>query len=565
MNNILKLKYYSKKVMGKLKTLFSKVSNSIKETFKRFPITMIIVYITTLLVVFGTDDFVENFMDNMWFYAMGIWAIGTLFTETFFKKDFAKIIGGVVSLVIALGCRWVINDEIYSNKLILIKLIITYMSVLPLITLYKIVKDSGVSLKEYALRVLSNVGRTTTMYILANIGIFIVIFVFVELILDGNDYDILSRTLILLLGGFYVPAMLNSITDVKNEAGKFIKVLLTYILMPVAVFLIGTLYLYVIKIMLSGELLNKSLFFILSLTFTLAIPCAILLKNYDENKSVLVMSNIIFYSFIPLMILQIIAMNVRVGDYGLTESRYMGYLLIAFEIIFIILMIVKKSKHLDKVILVLAGFVILGVLSPLNIYDVPVYSQTARITKMLKTVDSFDALSTRQKNECKKAFVYVNNSFKPEYLDKKLTKEEKEAIQNYVVVYEDENGIELRDYEYDYISMYDTKSVIDVEGFKKLYPTYDTTYGTKYDINLEKYPIQDKNGDIKVTVDIQDFVKQMSEADKQNTKESTFAKVRYLKTSDENVMFYVTDFSMSYELYSNKIDHMSIDGYLLVK
>lgn len=565
MNNILKLKYYSKKVMGKLKTLFSKVSNSIKETFKRFPITMIIVYITTLLVVFGTDDFVENFMDNMWFYAMGIWAIGTLFTETFFKKDFAKIIGGVVSLVIALGCRWVINDEIYSNKLILIKLIITYMSVLPLITLYKIVKDSGVSLKEYALRVLSNVGRTTTMYILANIGIFIVIFVFVELILDGNDYDILSRTLILLLGVFYVPAMLNSITDVKNEAGKFIKVLLTYILMPVAVFLIGTLYLYVIKIMLSGELLNKSLFFILSLTFTLAIPCAILLKNYDENKSVLVMSNIIFYSFIPLMILQIIAMNVRVGDYGLTESRYMGYLLIAFEIIFIILMIVKKSKHLDKVILVLAGFVILGVLSPLNIYDVPVYSQTARITKMLKTVDSFDALSTRQKNECKKAFVYVNNSFKPEYLDKKLTKEEKEAIQNYVVVYEDENGIERRDYEYDYISMYDTKSVIDVEGFKKLYPTYDTTYGTKYDINLEKYPIQDKNGDIKVTVDIQDFVKQMSEADKQNTKESTFAKVRYLKTSDENVMFYVTDFSMSYELYSNKIDHMSIDGYLLVK
>ena len=182
--------------MGKLKTLFSNVSNSIKETFKRFPITMVIVYITTLLVAFGTDDFVENFMDNMWFYAMGIWAIGTLFTETFFKKDFAKTIGGVVSLVIALACRWVINDEIYSKKLILIKLIITYMSVLPLVTLYKIVKDSGVSLKEYALRVLSNVGRTTTMYILANIGILIVIFVFVELIVDGNDYDILSRTLI---------------------------------------------------------------------------------------------------------------------------------------------------------------------------------------------------------------------------------------------------------------------------------------------------------------------------------------------------------------------------------
>ena len=48
------------------------------------------------------------------------------------------------------------------------------------------------------------------------------------------------------------------------------------------------------------------------------------------------------------MVLQIIAMNVRVADYGLTESRYMGYLLIAFEVIFIALMIIKKAKYLDK-------------------------------------------------------------------------------------------------------------------------------------------------------------------------------------------------------------------------
>lgn len=549
--------------MGKLKTLFSNISNSIKETLKKFPITMIIVYMTTLLVVFGTDDFVEKFMDNMWFYAMGTWAIGTFFTETFFKKNFEKIIGGIGALLIAFGCRWVINERLYIENLNLTKMIITYMLVLPLITLYKIVKDSKLSLKEYALKILSNIGKTITMYILANIGVIIVIFVFMELILDGNDYHILVRTLALLLGGFFIPAILNSITDVKNEVGKFIKILLTYILMPVAIFLIGTLYLYIIKIMLSGEILNKSLFFILSLTFTLAIPCAILLKNYDESKSVLVMSNIIFYSFIPLMILQILAMNVRVKDYGLTESRYMGYLLIAFEIIVIILMIVKNSKHLDKSILVLAGLIIFGVLTPFDIYSVPVYSQTARITKMLKTVNSFDELSTSQKNECKKAYIYVENSFKPEYLNKKLTKEEKDEIENYVVIYEDENGV--NDYKYDYISIYDTKSAIDVEGFKKIYPAYYNydSYRQSDDSNLASYKIETEDGNIKVTVDIQDFVKQMCEADKQNTKETTFAQIRYLKTSDENVVFYVTDFSMSYELYSNKIDYISIDGYLL--
>lgn len=551
--------------MGKLKTLFSNISNSIKETFKKFPITMVIVYITTLICAFGPEDFVETFMDDMWFYAMGVWAIGTLFSEKFFKNNFVRAGGQIVSLIIALIFRWIINDEIYSNNLILMKLIITYMSVIPLITLYKILKDSEVSVKEYAIRVLSNIGKITTIYILANIGILIVILVFVELILDGNDYDILLRTLILLLGGFYVPAMINSITDVKPDTGKFIRVLLTCILMPVALFLIGTLYLYVIKIMISGELLNKSLFFVLSLTFTLAIPGVILLKNYDENKTVSIISNILLYSFIPLLVLQIIAMNVRVGDYGLTESRYMGYLLIAFEIIFIALMIIKKSKYLDKIILVFAGFIIFGVLSPFNIYDVPVYSQTARITDMLKTVESFDALSTSQKNECKKALIYVKNSSNPEYLDKKLTKEEKEAIEQYVVEYIDENGNIERDYDYEYISMYDTKSEVNIEGFKMLYHSYANSYMRKGDINISNYEISDRDKNVKVTVDLENLIREMYKAEKENTKETTFEKVRLLKTSDENIMFFVTDFSVSYEMYSNKLKYVSIDGYLLVK
>ena len=549
--------------MGKLKTLFSNISNSLKETFKKFPITIIIVYLTTIVCAFGTDDFVEHFLDDMWFLAMGVWAIGTLFSEKFFKNKYMKAVGQIIALIIALTFRWIIIDEIYSNNLTLVKIIITYISVIPLVTLYKILKDSEVSVKEYAIRVLGNCGKTSTIYLLANLGILVVILVFVELILDGNDHDILPRTLILLLGGFYVPAMLNAITEVKNETGKFMKILLTNILMPVAMFLIATLYLYVLKIMISGELLNKSLFFILSLTFTLAIPGVILLRNYEENKTVSKISNILFYSFIPLMILQIIAMNVRVGDYGLTESRYMGYLLIAFEIIFIALMIIKKSKYLDKIILVLVGFIIFGVLTPFNIYDVPVYSQTARITNMLKNVESFDDLSTQQKNECKKAFVYVKNSLKPEYLDKKLSKEEKQIIEDYAIVYTGDE-VEIRDYDYEYLSMYNTDTAINIEEFKMLYKAEDR-YRYDEEIDVNNYEIKDKDNNIEVTVDIENFIRQMYEAEKTNTKESKFEEIRYLKTSREDVVFYVTNFSVSYEAYRNKLEHVSIDGYLLVK
>lgn len=549
--------------MGKLKTLFLSLSNSLKETFKKFPITIIIVYLTTLVCVFGTEDFVETFLDDMWFFMMGVWAIGTLFSEKFFKNNYLKAAGEIIALIIAIIFRMIIVDELYSTELILAKIIVTYMSVIPLVTIYKMLKDSGVSVKEYAIRILGNISKTSAIYLLANLGILVVILVFVELILDGNDYDILPRTLILLLGGFYVPAMINAITDVKQETGKFMKILLTGILMPVALFLIGTLYLYVVKIMISGELLNKSLFFILSLTFTLAIPGVILLKNYEENKTVSVISNILFYSFIPLMILQIIAMNVRVGDYGLTESRYMGYLLIAFEIIFIALMIIKKAKYLDKIILVFAGFIIFGVLTPFNVFDVPVYSQTARITNMLKTVENFEELSTEQKNECKKAYVYVSNSTNSEYLYKKMTLENINAIKDYAIVYTG-NDVEIRDYDYEYLSMYNTNTSIDIEEFKKLYKAEDE-YRYDEEIDVNAYEVKDKDGNIKVTVDIEEFLRQMYEAEKTDTKESKFEEIRYLKTSNEDVVFYVTNFSVSYESYRNELEHVSLDGYLLVK
>lgn len=553
-----------KKVMGKLKNLFSNISNSLKETFKKFPITIVIVYLTTLVCAFGTEDFVETFWDDMWFYMMAVWAIGTLFSEKFFKNNYVRAVGEIIALIIAISFRWIINHEVYSNNIMLIKIYITYMIVIPLVTVYKILKDSEVSVKEYAIRVLGNIGKTSAIYILANLGILIVILVFVELILDGNDYEILPRTLILLLGGFYVPAMIDAITNVKTETGKFMKILLTGILMPVALFLIGTLYLYVIKIFLSGELLNKSLFFILSLTFSLAIPGVILLRNYDENKTVLKISNILLYSFIPLMVLQIIAMNVRVGEYGLTESRYMGYLLIIFEIIFIVLMIIKNSKYLDKIILVFAGFVIVGVLTPLNVFDVPVYSQTARITKMLNAVDGFEDLTTKEKNECKKAFVYVKNSYIPEYLYRKVTLENLKAIEDYSIVYTGDDEVEIRDYDYEYLSMYNTNTSINIEEFKKLYEAEDE-YRYDENVDVNNYEIKAAEDNIKVTVDIENFIRQMYEAEKTNTKESTFEKIRYLKTSDENVVFYVTNFSVSYENYSNKLDHVSIDGYLLVK
>ena len=402
----------------KLKKLFANISNSLKEVYKKFPLTILIVYIVTLIHTFGTDEFVDKFEDN-WFEVMMIWGVGSLFIETYFSQKHVKVIGGILTFGIAVGFKELIESGGIYEEFIQ-RILITYVIVLPIITLYKMIKQSNLELHEYGINIISNFGKCSIIYILANLGILLVLSVFIELILDGDEWDIIEKILILLLGGYYIPSLINVFTDMKQEPGKFIKILVTYVFTPIVTLLIVILYLYIIKITIKGELLKNSIFFILSVTFGTVIPVALLLKNYKDNKLFDKLSKILVYLFIPFIFLQIIAMGIRVGDYGLTASRYMAYILVAFEIVFVSLIIYKKSKYLKEMALFAAFLVIIVILSPFNFIKVPVMSQTARIEKLLKENGNFSNMPEEAKKECKSAYTFLIRNDGKEYMEDKV-------------------------------------------------------------------------------------------------------------------------------------------------
>lgn len=547
--------------MAKLKALFSNVSNSIKETYKKFPITIIITYIITLIFALGTDEFVTNFTRNDWFTLMVIWAIGTIFTETWFSKKSSKIIGSIVSLGIAIVFRALIREDVSFEEL-LERILTTFVMVLPLLTIYKFIKKSELEIKEYSLIVLSNLGKCTILYILANIGILLVLLVFVELILDGNDYDILSRIFVLLLGGYYVPALINSLTDMSSKPTKFVKILLIYVLTPIVSFLIAILYMYLVKIALKGELLHNAIFSILALTFGGAIPISILISNYDESPKIKIISKALVFLFMPFIILQIIAMGIRVNEYGLTESRYMAWMLVAFEIVFIGLMLIKKSKYLDKSIWFVVALVVLGVLSPLNVEAVPKMSQTARIEKLISKAGSFENLNDEEKAECKEVFVYLERNADHEYMIEKLGQENFDKIEQYNIPkgFKNENYYE----DYDYIYVNEKTDGIDVEGYSMLYMIYQD-YRISENQDYTNYQIKSRNSTIIAEVNLQELIDKMIKADISGDVDEIFKENRILETEDGNIKVYLTNFSMEYEIYTKSISSVNIGGYILVK
>ena len=545
--------------MNKLQKLFSNVSKLLKETYKKFPITIIIVYIITLLFLFEDSSFVEKIMDESFMEVLLVSAIGTLFVESLFVDTKKRILGNVISVLIALGFRELmvvetdINDYWY-------KIFAAYVTTLPILTIYINLKKSELTLSEYALKVLSNFGKNLSIYLLANIGILVVLAVFIELILDGEDYDLYSKVLIILFGGFYVPSLIDTISNVKNEVGKLIKILITYVYTPVVGFLIAILYLYITKITLNGELLKDSIFYILAITFAIGMPCTVLLQNYKENKKLYSLSKLFVYSFILVIVLQILAMNIRVRDYGLTETRYIAYLFVIFEIIAVILMIKEDAKNIDKVILVLVGLVLIGTISPLNIQIVPVLSQTARIENMVSSAEEFDALSNEDKTDCKSAYVYVERS-KKGFIEEKLDNALINRIEKYVP--EETNNWTG---EYIHISVYeDIDDGLNVSGYNKVYEIYNG-YSEKNDNkNYKEYVFESRNDTINVSVDIEKFIEEMVEAEQVDQEDDKFEEIRLLDTNDENVKIYLTSFYLYYELYSKEIESISFDGYFLVK
>lgn len=550
--------------MGKLKNWFSGISELVKSTYQRFPITMIITYVITILFCIGTDFFIPDDVVEHILMIGGVGGLGVFFSETYFKSKPKKTIGILLSFVISILFDIIFENNLAEETVFLVRLFIAYIIILPLLAVYKIIKDTNLEFKKYCINFFTNICKSSIIYLILNAGISIVLSIFIVLILDGENWEILARTLGLVLGLYYIPAIINSFSDMTVQIGKFIKVLVVYVFTPIVSFLIGILYLYLLKIIIKGELLHNSIFFILSLTFAMAIPTVLLLKNYDDKKIVNKLSNIIIYSYIPFIFLQIYSMGIRVSEYGLTPARYMAYMLVIFEIVFFILLIVKKSKYLNCSILFLAVLVLIGTVTPLNVEDVSYNDQANRIEKMIKQSNGFDNLTEEQKDDCISKYRYLKIDNELERID--INSEELEKIKKY---YNDTNDYSNYWEQFETIREYGELNGLDISEYSKIYKL-DAEYINESEIKnggLTEYELESQDGRIKIVADLKKYADQLIKFNSSNQyhENDGYIQKNLLKTNNENIDIYITTIYVRYNIDTFEMDNFDISGYILEK
>lgn len=171
---------------------------------------------------------------------------------------------------------------------------------------------------------------------------------------------------------------------------KVVKILLGIIGLPIYLLLLAILYVYLAKILITWNIPSNEINLYASFAALFFILFYFTLGSYSaENKMIELFMKWGKYALMPIILVQLYAINIRVSAYGITTLRYVSIILVAIVLIFLILAIFKKGKYLKTIFAIIAAVAIVFTFTPLNVIDVPDRVQYGRLISYLESNDMY--------------------------------------------------------------------------------------------------------------------------------------------------------------------------------
>jgi len=541
--------------MGKMKEKFKNLLGNQKVYLKKYCMTFILIAFITIMMVVNLyeTEHIGEFYTTFILTTILVFAV-----ETYADFKWYRIPMYILAFVLSMIAKNIIFSEDITVKQGLLILGL-YLSAI-LLAIYKIIKDSNITISQYLSKIFNNYIIIGIASIILQLGTLFLVTITNALLLKNYNLDLYLRTEILLLGFFMIPAGILGILNINNEVSKAVKVIICYIILPIVTAAELIIYIYFAKILIIREIPSNVIFAIIASLFTFAFPTWIMIDAFkDKNKYIETNSKIIPYSFIPLICMQIYSIGIRIIEYGVTPERYIGVMLVLFEIVAVVLTLIKEQKHLNKIVLVGMGFIIVTLCIPsINVIDFSWKNQLARLNSVYKENTKFDSLSEEAKKKAAGAYRYLRYDTEgekhiPNYIDK-------EALNNYNLYLEDRPYYEKAELD-SYVNYNNYNADIPVEGYKTLRTVhyYKYAYNEEFKIeNMDTRDFEDYNEEYRIEIknNLILLVKRAMEEEK-ITEQS-------IKLSESKTLW-INSFNLRYNKDTNQITNLSIDGYLLKK
>lgn len=545
--------------MKNIKERIYNVKAMFKGIFKKFPITMLTMVIITffLAITLDTDWISGEMIENIMLFS-GIFVSSAFLIEATIqnRRIFYYILSGILSLILTYAVNINSNVLWMSNAIFLNRIgrfIICYIISILIMAIYKLFKNSNKSFEEYLTNVTSNIFKSSIIYVLLAFGLAIISAIFIFLILDGEDYSLILRFEIILLGIYYIPKIFYSFYDMENEVGKFIKVIIKYVLNSLLIIAFAIIYLYIAKIFIVREMPSNQVYRIIAFLFLIGCPIWTMANYFKENIILDKITSKLPILFLPFILLQIYTIGVRIINNGFTEARYLGVMLIIFEIIYIITYLKNKEK-IETMLLVFVIMLLVSVIVPyVNMFNISTISQF----NYLKIYKEKTTYTQEEKERIEGAYYYLKYSTEGQTLiDEVLTQEDIDNIKKF-------NNFQQKESYKEYIYASKNLDYLNIEGYRALYEI--SAY--KYNGNDEVLDISTafknvKLNNINISLDLSTIMR------KYILNKDTISK--YLENNyefvlNENQKIIITEISITYNEAKQKIISYSISGYLLEK
>ena len=567
--------------MGKIKSIIYEQKTELRELLYNYTLTLIAGGILSVLyVIMDMANVNDEAILSHIYTIICVFIVGAFVIETFIekKKDKNSII--IISLMYILNLFIaIVTDVVFYNldkltdktEYLVEAYFITFYSVLMCLAFYKIIKKNQIIVEKYFARALFGLLRIWGLFFLLWAACILILEIFDSLIIRINYWEYLSRIETLLAGFLFFPFSVMTVTDTREDNSKFTKGLLKYALMPCVLISTIIIYIYILKIIIIGEIPSNKVFRICAELFVIGGPIWLMANAFIEENAKLknkqpgmygkIVKNMA-YIYIPCIILEIICIGMRIGQYGFTETRYLAVMFIIFQIIYVawkhIMKLLKKDEGYEGLILVFMGMFIIGAIAPfINAQKISCTSQKNRFEKAMEENDlntaiqaynylDVSAYGSTYLKENYSAFEIkeIENTFS-EYIDI-LDEDEKDALYNETIYVDSYNGSLLI-------------NGLDISGYKNI---YSVKYSMRENISAEELTNLEieYNHNKNITMDLTDCVEHYKEQYDADETEDIYEIV-----IDENTKLVIYSISFKYEKYKTELIYLQFNGYLLTK
>lgn len=380
--------------------------NSIKNTFKRFPFTIISAILATIFLILSTfDEYAEAYNNKM--LSLGLVFVFGIFLYAFIKlfneglrnyydlknlknNNLFKILSYVITLPILYGIYELVYQEnkvlaFYDNNFIYFTLIAAL-----------VVGTSFVGKFNYHKDFVVYVAKILRAFIISNIYSFIVfvgisgiIFALNSLFKFNFGSSVYLRVAIFSFILFNVvtffsdfPKVRDSFTDYKYP--KAFRILLVYIITPIVIIYTAILLAYFVKILVLWQIPNNLIVNLVIWFASFSIVYLFFLSRVDSITFINKFKIVFPFTLFPLLGMMFFAIYLRIKEYGMTENRYIVIALGLWIFLSLIYYIFYRENSNISIPIFLSVIILITGIGPASATSLSIRSQNARFEKLLR-------------------------------------------------------------------------------------------------------------------------------------------------------------------------------------